>query len=112
MTVINKEDFEDPVWFRLYMIIKNNHVSTDSTRKILMEHKYDPNFVEEATHFAVLWDWEPLYVSYDVSSQYHDDYSTMVSIERICIYDTMYDYMVSRLRCLHSSKCVEGLYLN
>lgn len=110
MLTIHKSEFEE--WQRLYMLVKNQHVVSEYTRLLLIDHKYDEGFRERARQFQVLWDLGPIYVHYDLINTYKDDYCVIVEIESICLYEDYYEFLVGNMKSVYSGEFAEKVHLN
>ena len=112
MTEFNRELIEnDPVFSKLFKIIKANHKIADHTKKILFKNRNVKNFCEEARHFSKLDGSKPIYIHYDVASWYKHP-KVLVSIESIGVYDNFIEYEVARLKGVHSTTNSDGGNLN
>ena len=101
--ITRKEFKKDPVFRKVYRLIKANHKVAKHTMKVLIENRKVKDFCEEARHFAILQGGNPLYVHYDVSSWYQAKDRAMVKIESIGFYDNFIEYEIARARGLHST---------
>ena len=105
MTEFNRDFFKnDPVFHRLYDVIKRSHKVADHTQRVLFKNRHVKDFCEEARHFVILPGINDIYVHYDVSSLWKDPAGVQVRIESIGVYDDFLEYETARLRGLHSSK--------
>jgi hypothetical protein len=105
MTEFDREFFKtDPVFHKLYMIIKEHHKVAKHTEKTLYEGRHIPDFCEEARHFTELPGLKPIYIHYDVASWWKEPAGVQVRIESIGVYDNFMEYETARMRGLHSGK--------
>lgn len=105
MTEFDREFFKtDPVFHKLFMILKEHHKVAEHTQKNLYEGRYIPDFCEEARHFTMLPGEKPIYLHYDVASWWKDPAGVQVRIETIGVYDDFMEYETARMRELHSAE--------
>jgi hypothetical protein len=106
MEEFKREFFKnDPVFYKLFQIIKKNHRVAKHTIKVLNQNKHIKDFCEEARHFVELPGEKPLYIHYDVASWYGPR-GPLIRIESIGVYDDFIEYEIAR------SKIKEGPTLN
>jgi hypothetical protein len=92
----------DPVFIKLFEVIKANHKVADHTTKVLLENKAIENFCEEATHFSVLGGkGDPIYISYDVTTSLKNDRAA-VTIDKIIVYDSLMEYNAAHVNGKYS----------
>jgi len=108
MTEFKREFFKsDPVFSKLFELIKSNHRVAKHTEKVLYDNRHVKNFCEEARHFVMMknsGDGNPLYIHYDVASWYHSKNAAQVKIESIGVYDNFLEYETARMRQLHGAE--------
>jgi hypothetical protein len=97
-----KGDKADPVFKKLYVAIKQCHVTAEHTKKVLIKNKHIKDFCEEATHFMVLLDAPQIFLQYEVHSWYTNGHVS-IKIVSIGIYDDFMEYEKARLSGLHSA---------
>lgn len=107
MTEFNREFFKsDPVFSKIWEIIKANHKAADHTEKVLMENKHIKDFCEEATHFSILPGKNPIYISYDVTSSLKNN-RVAVTIDKITVYDNIMEYNAAHVNGKYSGNFTE-----
>lgn len=105
MTEFKRDFFKnDPVFYKLYEMIKRNHKPANHTERILLENKHVKDFCEEARHYVEMPGNQPLFIHYDVASWFKEPMGVQVRIEAIGVYDDRLEYEVARLKGLHSTK--------
>ncbi len=105
MTEFKREFFtSDPVFHRLYMILKGIHVVADHTKDVLVKNRHIENFCEESRYFIMLNGLQTIYIHYDVSSWWKEPTGVLVKVDSICVYDSFVEYETARMRQLHSGK--------
>ena len=105
MTEFKRELFkQDPVLFKLWEILKRNHLVADHTRQTLYKNRHIKDFCEEARHFMLMPGKPEIYLHYDVASWYHPEGGAFVKIESIGIYDDFMEYETARMKGLHSGR--------
>lgn len=92
----------DPVFRKLYEIIKRNHKVASHTEKVLIENQKTPGFTEIARHFSLLPGRNPIYLEYEVESQLKSENIVNVKFTLINIYDDYMEYETARMKSLHS----------
>ena len=106
MEEFSREFFKsDPVFYKLYQMIKRNHKVANHTERVLIKNKHIKDFCEEARHFVELPGEKPLYIHYDVASWYKNG-AAVIRIESIGVYNDFLEYEIAR------SKIKEGPSLN
>lgn len=107
MIEYNRDFFKtDPVFSKLFEAIKANHKIADHTEKVLMENKHIQDFCEEATHFAELPGRDPIYISYDVSTQLKNS-RTAVTIDKITVYDNAIEWGAAHVNGKYSKSFIQ-----
>jgi hypothetical protein len=104
MTEFKREFFKtDPVFSKLFDVIKRNHKVAEHTGKVLYENRHIKDFCEEARHFVLMPGNPPLHIHYDVASWYHPAGAT-VKIDSIGVYDDFLEYETARVKQLHAAE--------
>jgi|SRR6478609_5467476 len=105
MTEFKREFFKhDPIFYKLWKILKRNHKVADHTEKTLYKNRHIKDFCEEARHFVTMPGGKEIYLHYDVASWFKEPMGVQVRIESIGIYDDFMEYETARMRGLHSGK--------
>lgn len=96
----------DPTFKQLFQVLKQNHKIAGHTEKNLSENKHIEGFCEEATHFAILPGKDPVYVSYDVTTQLRDGRAS-VTFDKITVYDNVMEYNATRMNGMYAKNYTE-----
>ena len=105
ITITRKEFKKDPVWNKLYQVIKRMHKPAEHTKRVLIQNKDTKDFCEEAMHFAVLpANGQDIFIHYETWSWFKAPDGVRVSIRNIGMYEDQAEYEIARLRGLHSTK--------
>lgn len=105
MTEFKREFFKnDPVFSKLFEIIKKNHKVADHTEKVLIQNKHVKDFCEEARHYVEMPGKPHLYIHYDTASWFKEPMGVYVKIESIGIYDDFLEYNTARVNKLHAAE--------
>lgn len=105
MTEFKREFFKtDPVFSQLFERLKEIHKVANHTEKNLIENRHIKDFCEEARHFVVLGDKNPVFIHYDVASWFKEPNGVRVTFNSIGVYDNFLEYETARMRGLHSGR--------
>lgn len=105
MTEFNRDFFKsDPVFFKLFTLLKEMHKVADHTEKTLFDNRHIKDFCEEARHFVMMPGKTILYIHYDVASWWKEPAGVSVIIESIGVYDDFMEYETARMKGLHSGR--------
>ena len=107
MIEISREEFKkDPVFRKLFEVIKSRHVVAKHTEKVLYDNRHIKDFCEEARHFVFLPgnNGTDIFLHYDVASWYKHPNGVQVKIDSIGVYDDFMEYEKARVSGLHGTK--------
>lgn len=108
MTEFKRDFFKnDPVFYKLYEVIKRNHKVAKHTERVLLKNKHVKDFCEEARHFVEIPGEPPLFIHYDTASWFKKPNGVQVKIESIGVYDDFMEYDIARLKGLHSGRSAD-----
>jgi len=98
MLNLTREEFmKEPVWHKLYELIKRNHRPAEHTKNIIWANRTVKDFCETAFHFTVIpASPKYFYVGYEVDTWFSPPCGFKVSIREICIYDDELEYKIAR----------------
>ena len=96
MIKVKREEFKsDPIFQKVYEVVKRNHVSANHTINTLIENRDIKDFCEISCHFAVIPPNLP--ISYEAWS-WLENSRVLIKIESITFYDNDTEYMVERAK--------------
>lgn len=96
MTTITHEQYQkDPVWHRLFMVIKANHQVQQYEIDELEKNRGVENFCIDSRHFRVIEAFPMIFIRYDTWTWLPKSLKDFarVSIREIVIYDDANEYM-------------------
>lgn len=103
MIIIDREDLKtDPDFREIFNVVKEKHEVAAHTVKLLKENSQIEGFSVQDSHFAIMGDHDPLFLSYDTSSWYLPPDQARVRIEKIIVYVDFLEYERNRLKILYS----------
>lgn len=113
MIEIKRKEFKkDPIWNKLFELIKSNHKVATHTERTLRKNKHIKDFCEEARHFMILPSTNPVYLHYDVATWWKEPNGVSIKFESIGVYDDIHEYELARYGHLNSTKDSDQNNLN